>query len=142
MRPAPASRRYAAVRRLRAALASAGDSVSSGGSRCGGEHREKQLDLGREGVAVDLHRRLAREPDLQAGRQRAEYAALPTLRQLRRHGGAGHAAMLPPRARRRLSRNSPPSQLTAERENIRIEIAVSAAANSATTARLEPRLER
>ena len=96
-----------------------------------GEYREHELHLGREGIALDYDRRFAGQADLQAGRERVERlrrALLHAGAHPGRHGG-GHAAML--------SAACPPApQLTAERENTRIEIAVSAAANTATTARL------
>ena len=95
------------------------------------EDREHELSLGGERLAVDHDRRLAGQANLDpAGARRAP--ARPTA-------GRARSAWI---GRRGWARGDPTrrvpawSQLTAERENTRIEIAVSAAANSATTARL------
>ena len=93
---------------------------------------ERELNLWRQGVAVGLHGRLAGQADLERGRDRVECLRrqlLDTHAQVAWNGGARHAAILSTACPRR-------SQLTAERENNRIEIAVSARANRATTARL------
>jgi hypothetical protein len=81
------------------------------------EYGEQQLDLGRQGVAVKLHRRLAGQADLECRRNRDECLRrqlLDSRAQLESRGGPGHAAILSTACPRR-------PQLTAERENIRIE---------------------
>ena len=137
MRPAPACPAYAAVRRL---------------ARLPGVGRRQRLE--RRLAPARRAPREAAGPRARGSRRRSAPAACPTAAPAREGGSApstcaphccaqlaggtlarGTRRCYPPRARA-ASAAPPPSQLTAERANVRIEIAVSAAANSATTARL------